>query len=163
MYHQFFSFWQETEQRFTETFIGTAKETELTLYCNTVLMPLAVWCSVMRRVAEFVPETSLIPPPSRCCRIYYSLTIQAYPSLRTGGMWWKLHERYPQPSYQFLFADVTLIKLRVISTVCKNLKHVRGKSSIFFSTNPFTKFDIIGPYMKLLGHFRRIPKIAKSD
>jgi len=79
---------------FIETFIGTAKETELTLYSNPVLTPLAVRCSVMRRVAELVPESSLRPPPSRFCRIYYSLTTLACPSCKRG-MWWKPHERYP--------------------------------------------------------------------
>jgi hypothetical protein len=42
MYHQFFSLWQEMEQRFIETFIGTATETELTLYPNTVHTTVAV-------------------------------------------------------------------------------------------------------------------------
>jgi len=104
MYHQFFSFWQETEQRFIETFIGTAKETESTLYSSPVLTTLVVGCSVMRRVAELVPKTSLRPPP-RFCRIYYSLTILACP-ICERGIWWKPHEWYPQTSYQFLFADV---------------------------------------------------------
>jgi len=67
---------------------------------------LAVWCSVMRRVAGLVPETSLRPPPSRFCRIYYLLVIKAYPSCERS-MWWKPQKRCPQPSYQILLADVT--------------------------------------------------------
>ena len=85
MYHQFFSFWQEMEQRFIETFTATAKETELTLYSNAVPTTLAVWCSVTRRVAELVPETSLQPPAPRFCQIYYLLTILACPSCERGA------------------------------------------------------------------------------
>ena len=79
---------------FIETFIDTAKGTELTLYSNPVLTTLAVGCSLMRRVADLVPESSLRPPPPRFFRIYYSLTILACPSCERG-MWWKPHERYP--------------------------------------------------------------------